>query len=126
MIGTIQLILGHGLFLSLSCNWPCVIDIFSFVQFLYFWYWLIYLKSCPKKHLYFQVHSGYQAIQTSSLYTWKAFPKAFPKFQLKSYEDVLEIPESFFKHHTVFPLTLAVSNIYHRAIITQQQNFGLV
>ena len=52
--------------------------------------------------------------------------KAFAKFQLKSYEDVLEISESFFKHHTVFPLTLAVSNIYDRATITQRQDFDLV
>ena len=37
--------------------------------------------------------------------------KAFIKFQLKSYEDVLEISKSFFKHHTVFLLTLGVSNI---------------
>ena len=46
--------------------------------------------------------------------------KAFAKFQSKSYEDVLEISESFFKHHTVFQLNLAVSNIYDRATITQQ------
>ena len=54
--------------------------------------------------------------------------KAFAKFQLKSYKDVLEISESFFKPYTVFPLTLAVSNIYdyHRATITQQQDFDLV
>ena len=32
--------------------------------------------------------------------------KAFTKFQLKSHEDVFEISEPFFKHHTVFPLTL--------------------
>ena len=38
--------------------------------------------------------------------------KVFAKFQLKPYEDVLEISESLFKHYTVFPLTLAVSNIY--------------
>ena len=37
---------------------------------------------------------------------------AFIKFQLKSYEDVLEISKSFFKHHTVFLLTLGVSNIH--------------
>ena len=52
--------------------------------------------------------------------------KAFAKFQLKSYGDVLEISESFFKHHTVFSLTLAVSNIYDRATITQWQDFDLV
>ena len=37
--------------------------------------------------------------------------KALAKFQLKSYEDVLKISGSFLKHYTVFPLTLAVSNI---------------
>ena len=37
--------------------------------------------------------------------------KAFIKFQLKSYEDVLQISKSFFKYHTVFLLTLGVSNI---------------
>ena len=52
--------------------------------------------------------------------------KAFAKVQLKSYEDVLEISESFLKHHTVFPLTLAVSNINDRATINQRQDFGLV
>ena len=52
--------------------------------------------------------------------------KAFAKFQLKSYEDVLEISESFFKHHTVFKLPLAVSNIYNKATITQRQDFDLV
>ena len=45
--------------------------------------------------------------------------RTFAKFQLKSYEDVLEMSKSFFKHHTVFPLTLAVANIYDRATITQ-------
>ena len=47
--------------------------------------------------------------------------KDFSKFQLKSYEDVFKISESFFKHHTVFPLTLAGSNIYERATITQRK-----
>ena len=37
--------------------------------------------------------------------------KAFDKFQLKSYEDVLEISESFFKHHRVF--TIDSSRIQH-------------
>ena len=37
--------------------------------------------------------------------------KAFAKFQLNSYEDVLEISESFFKHHTVF--TIDSSGIQH-------------
>ena len=44
--------------------------------------------------------------------------KAFAKFQLKSFEDVLEIAGSFFKHHIVFPLTLA----YDRTTVTQQQD----
>ena len=35
MTGTVQLILGHCTFLSLCVNWPCVIDIFSFVRFLW-------------------------------------------------------------------------------------------
>ena len=48
--------------------------------------------------------------------------KAFAKFQLKSFEDVLEIAGSFFKHHIVFPLTLA----YDRTTVTQQQDFDLV
>ena len=52
--------------------------------------------------------------------------KAFAKFQLKPYEDMPEISESFFKHHMVFPLTLAVPNIQNRATITQLQNFDLV
>ena len=52
--------------------------------------------------------------------------KAFVKSQLKSYEDVLETSESFFKRHMVFSLTLAVSNIYDKATITQQQDFDLV
>ena len=52
--------------------------------------------------------------------------KAFAKFQLKSYEDMLEISESFFKHHTVFPLTLVVSNTYDRATVTQWQDFDQV
>ena len=51
--------------------------------------------------------------------------KVFLNFHMKSYDDVLEISESFFKHHTVFPLTLAVSNIYNRATITQRQDFYL-
>ena len=42
--------------------------------------------------------------------------KTCAKFQLKSYEDVLELFEPFFKHHKVFPLTLAVSNIYDNHI----------
>ena len=47
--------------------------------------------------------------------------KAFAKFQLKSYEGVLEISESLFKLHTVFPLTLAVSTIYDKATITNDK-----
>ena len=59
IIGTVQLILGHCPFLSLCSNWPCVMNIFSFVRFLY---WLIYWKSCSKKRLYFQLHAGCQVI----------------------------------------------------------------
>ena len=47
-------------------------------------------------------------------------------FQLKPCDYVLEISKSLFKHHTVFPLTLAVYNIHNRATIIQRQNFDLV
>ena len=49
--------------------------------------------------------------------------KAFAKFQLKLYEDLLEISKSFFQYHRVFSLTLAISNIYDRTTITQRQDF---
>ena len=55
---------------------------------------------------------------------WRA--RAIAKFQLKSDEGVLEISESFFKHHTVFPLTLAVSIIFDRATIIQRKDFLVV
>ena len=132
MIGTVQLILGHCPFLSLCRNWQCVIDIFSFVRFLRIFSLLSVMAHLLKVLFqetslfstarWIQSHSNFHVVCACG----KA--KAFAKFQLKSYEDVLEIPESFFKPYTVFPLTLAVSNIYdyHRATITQQQDFDLV
>ena len=96
------------------CNWhlllcPVLMNLFLFLV-------LAHQKHCSKKHLYFQLQLDVKPFKLLHCTCGRA--KVFAKFHLKPYEDVFEISESFFKHHTVFPLALAVSNIYDRAAIT--------
>ena len=124
MIGTVQLIFGHCPFLSLCDNWPCVTEIFSFVRILWIVFLYVVLAHIPRN--IFICNCTLDAKPFKILRCTCGRSKAFAKFRLKSYEDVLEISESFFKHHKVFPLTLALSNIFDRDTMTQQQDFDLV
>ena len=122
MIGTVQLILRHCPFLSLCGNWPGVIDIFSFisvsVNLLSNFVTDSSIKSAVPRNIFiFNCTLDAKPFKLHRCTCERA--RTFAKFQLKSYEDVLEMSKSFFKHHTVFPLTLAVANIYDRTTITQ-------
>ena len=105
------------------CNWHLL-----FVRFLWIFSLLSVLAHLLK--VLFQETSVFSTARWmpchSNFFVAHVEEPAFGKFRLKSYEDVLEVSESFFKHHTVFPLTLALSNIYDRATITQQQDFDPV
>ena len=126
MIGTVQLILGHFPFLSLCGNWPCIIDIFScqFPVKLLSTFGTDSSTKCTVPRIIFILNCTLDAKPFKLLPCTCGRAMAFAKFQLNP--DVLEISESFLKHHTVFPLPLVVSNIYDKATITQRQDFHLV
>ena len=134
MIGTVRLNLGHCPFPSLCGNWLCVIDIFSFVRFLWIFSLLLVLAHLLKPLFqetslfstsrWIPSHSNFFAVHVKEPRLLPNSSWSHTKLCLKyHFQAVLE---SFFKHHTFFPLALAVCKIYDRATITQRQDFDLV
>ena len=128
MIGTVQLILGHCHFLFVlqlaMCNWNLLLFPVSVNLLSTFDIGSSTKSTVPRNIFIFNYTLDVKPFKLFRCKCRRA--KAFAKFRVKSYEDMLKISESFFKHHTVFPLILAVSNIYDRATITHRQDFNLV
>ena len=113
MIDTAQLILRHCSFLSLCGNWPCVIDIFSFVQFLWIFFLLLVL-----------VHLLKALFQETSIFSTARWMPSHSNFFVVHVEEPRLLPNSSWSHMKMclkywiifqtphgFPIDPSLSNI---------------